>query len=158
MIYKKTDKLDRNVELKDEIKIPATVNDIYCALNDELILQKCIPGCEDLVRISINELEIKVAVKLGVIKLKLLGRVVLNNHGAPETFLLIGEGKGRLTKMSRGWVRVNLKPYDQGTILSYTSKVQFGEKVTKLGDQVIIRLVKKLSKKFFTDLAKIVSK
>ena len=60
--------------------------------------------------------------------------------------------------MSRGWVRVNLKPYDQGTILSYTSKVQFGEKVTKLGDQVIIRLVKKLSKKFFTDLAKIVSK
>ena len=83
---------------------------------------------------------------------------MLNNHGAPETFLLIGEGKGRLTKMSRGWVRVNLKPYDQGTILSYTLKVQFGEKVTKLGDQVIIRLVKKLSKKFFTDLAKIVSK
>ena len=146
------------MELNDEIKIPATTNDIYVALNDELVLRKCIPGCEDLVRISTNELEIKVAVKLGLIKVKFLGRVVLNNHGAPETFLLIGEGKGRLTKMSRGWVRVNLKPYDQGTILSYTSKVQFGEKVTKLGDQVIMRLVKKLSKKFFTDLAKIVSK
>ena len=83
---------------------------------------------------------------------------MLNNHGAPETFLLIGEGRGRLASLSRGWVKVNLKPYEQGTILSYTSKVQFGEKVTKLGNQLVAKIVKKLSLKFFKNLAEIVSK
>lgn len=150
--------MDFSVELIDKIEIPATVNEIYCALNDEDVLRKCIPGCEELVRLSTDELEIKVAVKLGLIKVKFLGRIVLNNHGAPETFLLIGEGRGRLANLSRGWVKVNLKPYEQGTILSYTSKVQFGEKVTKLGNQLVAKIVKKQSLKFFKNLAEIVSK
>ena len=46
------------MELEDEITIPASMDDVYEALNDIAILKACIPGCEELIRNDDGELEL----------------------------------------------------------------------------------------------------
>ena len=51
------------MELSDEIEISVPMQTVYDALNNVDILKQCIPGCEELVRKSDNQLEAKVVLK-----------------------------------------------------------------------------------------------
>ena len=42
------------MELSDDIMIQAPRAAVYAALNDIAILQKCIPGCEELERVTMK--------------------------------------------------------------------------------------------------------
>ena len=53
------------MELSDEIEISVPMQTVYDALNNVDILKKCIPGCEELVKISDDQLEAKVVLKVG---------------------------------------------------------------------------------------------
>ena len=72
------------MELSDEIIINAQKDLVYAALNNVEILQKCIPGCEELIKHSDTELEAKVVLKLGPVKARFSGCIELNSSGAPD--------------------------------------------------------------------------
>jgi carbon monoxide dehydrogenase subunit G len=76
------------MELSDEIIINASKERVYAALNDPEILKQCIPGCEDLIKHSDTELEAKVVLKVGPVKARFSGDVVLDTSGAPDAFSL----------------------------------------------------------------------
>lgn len=82
------------MELNDEITINAPKDRVYAALNDPAILQQCIPGCEELIKHSDTELEAKVVLKVGPVKARFSGNVVLDQSGAPDAFSLSGQGNG----------------------------------------------------------------
>ena len=82
------------MDLSDERLIPAPRAEVYAALNDPEILQACIPGCEELIKHSDTELEAKVVLKVGPVKAKFGGTVVLDKAGAPDAFSLTGQGNG----------------------------------------------------------------
>ena len=82
------------MELSDEIKIDAPLNEVYTALNNPEILQQCIPGCEELIKHSDAEMEAKVVLKVGPVKARFGGNVVLDTAGAPTAFSLTGQGNG----------------------------------------------------------------
>ena len=82
------------MELADEITINASKERVYEALNDPEVLQKCIPGCEELIKHSDTELEAKVVLKVGPVKARFGGDVQLDTTGAPDAFSLTGQGNG----------------------------------------------------------------
>ena len=82
------------MELNDEIEINAPISTVYAALNDPEILQQCIPGCEELIKHSDTNLEAKVVLKVGPVKARFSGEVVLDQTGAPDKFSLSGKGNG----------------------------------------------------------------
>jgi carbon monoxide dehydrogenase subunit G len=67
---------------------------------------------------------------------------------------LTGEGKGGAAGFARGGADVDLIDDGEGTILRYTAKVQMGGKIAHLGSRLIRSTAKKLSAKFFQNLAK----
>ena len=75
------------MELSDEIEISVPMQTVYDALNNVDILKKCIPGCEELVKISEDQLEAKVVLKVGPVKARFSGQVTLDASAGPETFL-----------------------------------------------------------------------
>lgn len=79
------------MELKDEIRINAPKDVVYAALNDPEVLRQCIPGCEELVKHSDTDLEAKVVLKVGPVKARFGGTVVLDTSGAPDAFSLTGQ-------------------------------------------------------------------
>ena len=97
------------MELNDEIEINAPMSTVYAALNDPEILQQCIPGCEELIKHSDTNLEAKVVLKVGPVKARFSGEVVLDQTGAPEKFSLSGKGNGGAAGHAKGSADVTLR-------------------------------------------------
>ena len=146
------------MELSDEITINALKTQVYAALNDPEILQQCIPGCEELIKHSETELEAKVVLKIGPVKARFSGAVVLNTDGAPDSYSLHGKGNGGAAGHAKGGAEVTLEEAGSQTILRYTAKAQVGGKIAQLGSRLIMGTAKKLAGSFFSKFAKIVDR
>ncbi|KAE9629271.1 CoxG family protein [Parasedimentitalea maritima] len=145
------------MELNDEITIDAPMNRVYEALNDPEILQQCIPGCEELIKHSDTELEAKVVLKIGPVKARFGGNVVLDTSGAPSAFSLTGQGNGGAAGHAKGGADVTLEEADGKTVLRYTAKAEIGGKLAQLGGRLIQSTAKKLAAKFFKKFAEVVA-
>ncbi len=145
------------MELAGEITIEAPRDVVYAALNDPEILKRCIPGCEELIKKSDTELEAKVVLKVGPVKAKFSGEVVLNTDGAPEAFSLEGQGNGGAAGHARGGADVTLTEAGSQTILRYEAKAVIGGKLAQLGSRLIQSTSKKLATKFFKSFADIMA-
>lgn len=141
------------MELADEITINAPKDKVYAALNDPEILQKCIPGCEELIKHSDTELEAKVVLKVGPVKARFGGDVTLNTDGAPDQFSLSGQGSGGAAGHAKGGADVTLTETDGQTVLRYEAKAEIGGKLAQLGSRLIQSTAKKLAAKFFASFA-----
>ena len=145
------------MELKDEIRIDAARATVYAALNDPEILKQCIPGCEELVKHSDTELEAKVMLKVGPVKAKFGGNVVLDPSRAPGGFSLTGEGSGGVAGFAKGGADVALIEDGDGTILQYEAKAAIGGKLAQLGSRLVTSTSRKLAAKFFENFAEVLS-
>lgn len=145
------------MELADEITIDAPKDKVYAALNDPEVLQKCIPGCEELIKHSDTELEAKVVLKVGPVKAKFSGNVTLDTTGAPDAFSLTGQGNGGAAGHAKGGADVTLEASGDQTILRYTAKADVGGKLAQLGSRLIQGTAKKLAAKFFDTFAEVMA-
>lgn len=143
------------MELSDEIVINAPKDKVYAALNDPEILKQCIPGCEELTKVSDTQLEAKVALKVGPVKARFGGEVELDTTGAPDAFSLTGQGNGGAAGHAKGGADVTLEADGDKTILRYEAKAQIGGKLAQLGSRLIVSTSKKLAGKFFENFAEV---
>jgi carbon monoxide dehydrogenase subunit G len=144
------------LELSDELTINAPVDTVYAALNDADILRQCIPGCEELTKLSDTEFEAKVVLKVGPVKAKFSGDVVLDTSNAPSQLSLTGAGNGGVAGFAKGGADVTLTATDDGgTLLNYTAKAEIGGKIAQLGSRLMTSTAKKLAGKFFTKFAEL---
>ncbi|MEL6641791.1 MAG: carbon monoxide dehydrogenase subunit G [Pseudomonadota bacterium] len=145
------------MELADEITIAASKDKVYAALNDPEVLQKCIPGCEELIKLSDTELEAKVVLKVGPVKARFNGQVTLDTDGAPDSFSLTGQGTGGAAGHAKGGADVTLTADGDHTILRYEAKADVGGKLAQLGSRLIQGTAKKLSASFFDNFANVMA-
>ena len=145
------------MDLSDEIRIEAPKEVVYAALNDPEVLRQCIPGCEELIQHSPTELEAKVVLKIGPVKARFAGNVVLDPSDAPDGFSLTGEGKGGAAGFAKGGADVTLEADGAATVLRYHAKADVGGKIAQLGSRLIAGTAKKLSAKFFASFAEVVA-
>jgi carbon monoxide dehydrogenase subunit G len=143
------------MELADEITINAPKDVVYAALNNPEILQQCIPGCEELVKHSDTELEALVVLKIGPVKARFSGNVVLNTEGAPDAFSLSGQGNGGAAGHAKGGADVTLVQEGEATVLKYAAKAEIGGKLAQLGSRLVQSTAKKLAAKFFKSFAEV---
>ena len=145
------------MELKDEIKLPAKLNYVYDSLNNLDDLKICIPGCEELEENEDGSLSAKVVLKIGPIKAKFNGKVVLDLSCALNKYALSGEGDGGVAGFSKGGADVELSEDGDETILKYNAKSEVKGKIAQLGSRLIVSTAKKLSKTFFENFRRYIS-
>lgn len=146
------------MELVDEILISAPRQRVYAALNDIDALKQCIPGCEDLTRVSESELEATVVLKIGPVKARFGGSVVLDTSGGPGRFSLTGQGNGGVAGHAKGAADVTLEEEGGRTTLRYTARAEIGGKLAQLGSRLITATARKLAAKFFESFAEVIEK
>ena len=137
------------MELKDEVRIPAKLEYVYNCLNDLEVLQKCIPGCEELLETEDGSLSAKVVLKIGPIKAKFKGKILLDLSSGPTKYSLSGDGDGGVAGFAKGGADVELVQDGNETILKYIAKSEVKGKIAQLGSRLILSTAKKLSKSFF---------
>src|SRR5213594_3915642 len=75
------------------IKAPRAT--VYAAITDPAVLQRCIEGCEKLVRTSEDSYDAHLRLGLAGIKGSYVGKLQLTVKKPPESYTLLMEGKAR---------------------------------------------------------------
>jgi len=145
------------MQLSDEIRIEASREQVYAALNDPEILKKSIPGCEEIERISETELTATVVARIGPIKAKFKGQVTLSDLNPPVSYTISGEGKGGSAGFAKGGAKVSLVEDGAATILRYEVQADVGGKLAQLGGRLIEGTTKKLAGEFFNSFREAVA-
>ncbi|WP_279482742.1 carbon monoxide dehydrogenase subunit G [Aureimonas sp. SK2] len=141
------------MDLKGEYRLPAPRETVWAMLNDPAVLRDCIPGCESLEMTGENEMAATVVAKIGPVKATFTGQVRLENIVAPESYSIVGEGKGGIAGFASGGADVHLADEGSETVLTYTVDAKVGGKIAQLGGRLVDSSAKKLAGQFFDNLA-----
>lgn len=137
------------MELEGSRMIAADRQTVWQHLNDAETLKACIPGCEELTGSAEEGFEAVVKQKVGPVKATFKGAVRIEDANAPESYRLVGEGKGGVAGFAKGAAGVTLAETDDGTELSYTVDAQVGGKLAQLGNRIIGGFARNMAEKFF---------
>jgi carbon monoxide dehydrogenase subunit G len=144
------------MDMTGEYRIPAPRQRVWEALNDPEVLKASIPGCEELHKLSDNELEARVKAKVGPVSAIFTGKVTLNDLNPPESYTIAGEGKGGAAGFARGGAEVALTEDGADTLLRYQAKADVGGKLAQIGSRLIQGTAKKMADDFFSRFSRIV--
>ncbi len=145
------------MDLSGEYRIPADREAVWRALNDPEVLKQCIPGCEELEKVSDTEFTAKVTSKVGPVRAKFKGKVTLSELDPPKSYKISGEGQGGAAGFARGGATVSLAEDGGVTVLSYTADAQVGGKLAQIGSRLIAGTARKLADEFFTSFVETVA-
>ena len=142
--------------MSGEVQLPATREAVWTKLNDPVVLKSCVPGCEQLDKVSDTEFQAIASIKVGPVKARWKGKVRLSDLDPPNGYKISGEGEGGVAGFAKGGATVALAEKDGGTLLSYNVEAQIGGKLAQLGQRLINSAAKKTADDFFANFAKAV--
>ena len=90
------------MQMNDSQRIPAPKEKVWAALNDPEVLKSCIPGSEQLDKISDHEFQAIATVKVGPVKARWKGKVRLSDLDPPNSYRISGEGEGGVAGFAKG--------------------------------------------------------
>ncbi len=147
------------MDISGEYTIAASRQQVWDALNDPDILRQCIAGCEELDKVSDTEFTAKVTAKVGPVKAKFAGKVMLSDIDAPNSYTISGEGQGGVAGFAKGSAKVALAASAGGdgeTVLTYVAKAEVGGKLASIGSRLVLGVAKKTADDFFGKFSEIV--
>jgi enoyl-CoA hydratase/carnithine racemase/carbon monoxide dehydrogenase subunit G len=138
------------MEMNDQIRLEASREAVWEALNDADVLKACIPGCETLEKTSDTEFVSLVVAKVGPIKAKFSGKVTLSDIVPLTSYRLTGEGQGGVAGFAKADISVRLDPEGpDATVLHYGVSANIGGKIAQLGTRLIDSTARKMADQFF---------
>lgn len=140
--------------MNGEVTLPADRERVWAALNDPEILKSCIPGCEELTKVSDTELVATARVAVGPVKAPFSGKVTLSDLDPPNGYRISGEGQGGVAGCAKGGATVRLEDVEGGTRMTYDVDAQVGGKLAQLGGRLINGVAKKYADDFFARFSK----
>ncbi|HEV2559768.1 MAG TPA: carbon monoxide dehydrogenase subunit G [Microvirga sp.] len=140
--------------MQGEVMLPAERESVWAALNDPEVLKACIPGVQELEKVSDTEFRAVAKVAVGPVKATFKGAVTLSDLNPPNGYTISGEGQGGVAGFAKGGAKVRLEDEAGGTKLVYDVDAQVGGKLAQLGGRLINGVAKKYADEFFANFAK----
>lgn len=141
------------MDFKGKYTIPAAPDQVWAALREPATLSACIPGCESVEQVSRNEYRAVATLKVGPVKARFQGKVMINDVIAPpgiaHAMRLSGEGQGGAAGFARGQSEVHLAAEGSQTILEYSAKAVVGGKLAQIGQRLIDGAARSVADEFF---------
>ncbi|WP_447922503.1 CoxG family protein [Achromobacter aegrifaciens] len=137
------------MRIADAQWIPSTQHQTWDALTDPAVLQRCIPGCVEVSRLSPTEYAVKLHAKVAGIDTDYDGEILMSDVDPHNSCTLVFEGKGLAACLAIGTAQINLSAKDEGTRVAYTVACMAGGKLAEYGDGMLLKAGDKIIQKFF---------
>lgn len=144
------------MELEGTRLIAAPRETVWAHLNNAETLKACIPGCEELTGSPEDGFEAVVKQKVGPVKATFKGEVTLADVNAPDSYRIVGEGKGGVAGFAKGSADVSLADVGGATELTYHVDAKVGGKLAQLGSRIVGGFAKKMADQFFENFQAVV--
>lgn len=140
------------MQLSDARDIKVSPETVWAALLDPQILMRCVDGCETMSGNPADGFEAVVVQKVGPVKARFTGIVILSDMVPGQGLSMTGEGKGGPAGFAKGGAKVTLVAIEGGTRLAYDVHANVGGKLAQLGSRIIDGFAKKMADQFFERL------
>ncbi|MBN8960250.1 MAG: carbon monoxide dehydrogenase subunit G [Rhizobiales bacterium] len=140
------------MQITGDYQLAASPENVWRAIHDDIVLQRCIPGCKSIERLSEDQLRAVVTTKVGPVSATLKGLITFSEQTPPKSLYLTGSGDGGIVGFAKGGARVTLEAVPDGTHLNYEIDVAIGGKLAQLGQRLLAGTAKKNSDIFFSNL------
>ena len=137
------------MELTGDVVINAARTRVWMALNDPAVLTACIPGCEAVEQVGPLEKTARMMVKVGPVRAKFSGRILMSDVIEAERCAMTFEGSGGAAGMARGRSQVELSDEGENTRLHYTVQASVAGKLGLVGGRMIDGAAKQMADQFF---------
>ena len=144
------------MDMSGSHRIEAPRDRVWAALNDPDILRQCIPGCDEVVKLSDTELTAKVVAKVGPVSAKFAGKVTLSDLDPPNGYTITGEGSGGAAGFGKDGATVTLASDGNATLLTNTARAQVGGKLAQIGSRLVDATARKMADDFFSRFSQMV--
>jgi carbon monoxide dehydrogenase subunit G len=129
-------------------KVRAPRDCVFAALVDAAVLQKCIPGCEQMEKTGENQYNAKLRTGVGPIVGVFAATIALQDISAPEHYKLVLEGKGQ-PGFVKGAGELYLSQDGAETSILYTGDVNVGGLLASVGQRMIQGAASMMAGRFF---------
>ena len=124
---------------------------------DAVVLNRCIPACENIEKTSENEFFANVNVKFGFVPIKFNVRVNLTYADEPRNYRLKAQAEGGLADAAKATGDVEfIEVSEQTTRVKFLGQLMPGSKLFELGEPLIQQTAGKWFKRFFQRFEKVI--
>jgi len=139
------------LDIGGEENFEAPIETLWSALNDPAVLQKCIPGCKDMIAEGGERFKLILNLKVASVGGSFEGEISLSEKTPPSQCNVAVSGAGTLGHGS-GLATFVLTPQNGGTAMRYNGVGEIGGLVAGVGQRILKGVAKHLIKLFFTAL------
>jgi carbon monoxide dehydrogenase subunit G len=118
---------------------------VWEIVRDPDVLATALPGTQSLEKISENEYQGEMQVRIGPVGGLFSGRVVISNEIPPESLTMTVEGKGK-PGFVKGTGNVQLLPQEDQTLMNYQGDMEVGGRLASVGQRMMDSVSKSLLK------------
>ncbi|HMF92483.1 MAG TPA: carbon monoxide dehydrogenase subunit G [Candidatus Angelobacter sp.] len=140
-----------NLKIEGTQKIAAPRERVFAALTNAAVLQKCIPGCEQMEKTGENQYDAKLTAGVGPIKGVFTATISLADITAPSHYKLVVEGKGQ-PGFVKGTGELNLAEDGENTSIQYVGEINVGGLLASVGQRMIQGAAGMMAGRFFSAL------
>ena len=140
------------MKLTGSYKIGVPREKVFAAITDPAVLQRCIDGCEKMVKTAEDSYDAHLRIGVAGLKGNYVGKVQLKDQKPPESYTLILEGKGG-PGFVKGTAQIRLAEQSGQTELSCSADAQVGGMIAAVGSRLIEATAKKMMDEFFKKFA-----
>jgi carbon monoxide dehydrogenase subunit G len=134
--------------------IQAPVEVLWTALNDPVVLTRCVPGCKSMTETAPDAYKVDMQLRVAAVGGSFEGEIALSDKDAPKSCSIKVSGAGTLGH-GNGSARFELVPEGpNATTLTYQGVGEIGGLVAGVGQRILGSVSKHLIGKFFTSLRK----
>ena len=124
---------------------------VFATLIDPAALQKCIEGCEQMVKTGEGSYDAKLKIGVAGIKGNYIGKVRIEEKNPPESFTLQAAGNG-VPGWVKGTARIQISAKDEGSELRCEAEGQVGGLIASVGSRLVDAVAKRMLDDFFRKL------
>ena len=142
------------LDISGEETIQATQDQLWSALNDPLVLTRCVPGCKAMIETSPDNYKVEMQLRVAAVGGSFEGEISLFDKVPPTTCSIQVSGAGTLGH-GNGSATFEIIPEGAAACrLKYQGVGEIGGLVAGVGQRILSSVSKHLVGKFFTTLRK----
>jgi carbon monoxide dehydrogenase subunit G len=142
------------MEIQGEKILGVPRGDVWRALNDPAVLQRCLAGCDTFEADGENKYRVAMQAAVGPVRARFAGKLQLRDVVAPTSYALAFEGSGGVAGFGKGTAQVVLEDASEGTRLRYVAQAQVGGRLAQVGARLIDGVTKRMADDFFSRFVK----
>ncbi|WP_084652140.1 CoxG family protein [Ottowia thiooxydans] len=138
------------MEIQGERLLAVPRADVWRALNDPAVLQRCVPGCDAFEADGEDKYRVAMQATVGPVRARFTGKLLISDVVPLTSYALNFEGSGGVAGFGKGTANVFLEDAEEGTRLRYNAQAQVGGRLAQVGARLIDGVTKRMADDFFT--------